>query len=141
MTYVNGKVKGIANQIEKLVTLAPNHPHQAFTVLRLSILAQATYLQRTLDVPAKFFQPIEDIMTSEAIPYLSFLLYDTHEMQKMLDTLRIQRIFYMYACMYVYIYNIIIMELSIFRKTAIMTSVLNNKRFNNINGNINIERH
>ena len=70
ISYVKMKVEGIAKQIEKVVQLAPHHPQQVFTVLRLSTLAQATYLQRTVDVPPDIYQPIDTAMANTAIPYL-----------------------------------------------------------------------
>ena len=57
-------------QIESLVDTAPNHPHQVYTVLRLSVLPRVTYLQRTTQVPPEAYQPIEDAMTQKLIPYL-----------------------------------------------------------------------
>ena len=70
ISYVKMKVEGIAKQIEKVVQLAPHHPQQVFTVLRLSTLAQATYLQRTVDVPPDIYQPIDTAMANTSIPYL-----------------------------------------------------------------------
>jgi hypothetical protein len=68
--FVDSKVQEIAKQIERLIEIAPHHPHQVYTVLRLSVLPRVTYLQRTTPVPTEVYQPVEDAMVSKAIPYL-----------------------------------------------------------------------
>ena len=68
--YVESKVKNIAQQIKGLIDTAPHHPHQVYTVLRLSILPRVTYLQRTTPVPAESYKLIEDVMVATVIPYL-----------------------------------------------------------------------
>jgi len=68
--YVEGKAKDIAKHIQCLVDTAPHHPHQVYTVLRLSVLPRVTYLQRTTLAPPEVYQPIEDVMRDIMIPFL-----------------------------------------------------------------------
>ena len=68
--YVEGQARNIAKQLERLVALAPHHPHQVYTVVRLSILPRVIYLQRTTAAPVEAYQAIEGVMVRSVIPYL-----------------------------------------------------------------------